>query len=107
MFQATEGESPSSVAYDTPSPKLLAFLKKHYGALLSAPSWRHVTGAPVKTPRLPLFRASEASKHRRTADRNARKPPQAIVTRLKATCRTMGVPAAGQQVCGLSLFLGE
>ncbi|CAL5228827.1 g12029 [Coccomyxa viridis] len=31
VFQATEGESPSSVAYDTPSPKLLAFLKKHYG----------------------------------------------------------------------------
>ena len=33
VFQALEGESPSSVAYDTPSPKLLAFLKKQYGAL--------------------------------------------------------------------------
>ena len=33
VFQATERESASSVAYDTPSPKLLAFLKKHYGAL--------------------------------------------------------------------------
>ena len=33
VFQATEGESTSSVAYDTPSSKLLAFLKKHYGML--------------------------------------------------------------------------
>ena len=33
VFQATEDESTSSVAYDTPSPKLLAFLKKHYGML--------------------------------------------------------------------------
>ena len=35
VFQGTEGETPSSVAYDTPSPKLLAFLKKHYGELPS------------------------------------------------------------------------
>ena len=33
VFQAAKRESASSVAYDTPSPKLLAFLKKHYGAL--------------------------------------------------------------------------
>ena len=33
VFRATDGESPSSVAYDTPSPKLLAFLKKQYGAV--------------------------------------------------------------------------
>ena len=31
VFQATEQESPGSLAYDTPSPKLLAFLQKHYG----------------------------------------------------------------------------
>ncbi|CAK0782603.1 hypothetical protein CVIRNUC_005808 [Coccomyxa viridis] len=31
VFQATEQESPGSVAYDTPSPKLLSFLQKHYG----------------------------------------------------------------------------
>ena len=33
VFQATEQESASSVAYDTPSPKLMAFLKSNYGAL--------------------------------------------------------------------------
>ena len=31
VFQATEQEGPGSVAYDTPSPKLLSFLQKHYG----------------------------------------------------------------------------
>ena len=31
VFQVTEQESPSSVAYDTPSPKLLSFLQKPYG----------------------------------------------------------------------------
>lgn len=35
VFQATEAETASSVAYDTPSPKLLGFLRKHYGALLT------------------------------------------------------------------------
>lgn len=29
-FLATEGQQPEMLAYDRPSPKLLAFLHKHY-----------------------------------------------------------------------------
>ena len=38
-FRQQSRESPGSVAYDTPSPKLLSFLQKHYGE--SGPGCRH------------------------------------------------------------------
>ena len=60
VFQVTEGESTSSVAYDTPSPKLLAFLKKHYGMLRLATCKKQRGVAFLQTARnLLLSRSSE------------------------------------------------
>lgn len=33
VFLEHETETVASIAFDTPSPKLLSFLKKHYGML--------------------------------------------------------------------------
>lgn len=38
---ATEGVHPAALAYDRPSPKLLAFVRKHYGLAHAVPQTNH------------------------------------------------------------------
>ena len=44
-FLSVEQQDPGNVAYDRPSPKLLAFLQRHYGLKEYIPQVQHVAGS--------------------------------------------------------------